>query len=161
MEIKADWLIMIVFSWSFTFLLLFYTKTQWNSSHVSLFFHFTEGKFRFNSALFCIRRSQYCISHTKKRIQIQVRSPLYAKSSGGPRPLNKRGLRSARLWDKPGVGGNGLKKFSRDFGPKFGLKIRGGGSPGLPPWIRRWSHLKIAYLVTRLSSYAMFRRVVF
>ena len=63
----------------------------------SFFFHFTEGKFKFNSALFCIRRSQYCISHTKKRIQIQVRSPLYAKSSGGPRPLNKRVRRSARL----------------------------------------------------------------
>ena len=53
--------------------------------------------------------------------------------------------RSSRPWDKGG--GGGLKIFFRPFGPHFGIKIRGAGSPGpspgsatafpsVPPWTR-------------------------
>ena len=48
---------------------------------------------------------------------------------------------SSRPWDK---GGGGLQEiFFVPFGPHFGRKIRGGGSPGPLPWIRHCAMIRL------------------
>ena len=50
----------------------------------------------------------------------------------GSKPLDKKWGRSSKPWDKGG-GGRSQKNLFRPFGPQFGLKISGGGSPGPSP----------------------------
>ena len=64
----------------------------------------------------------------------QILNSCYRKKqrSGGSRPSDKggRGGRSSRSWDNGGGGAGVSKKNFQPFGPQFGLKIRGGPSPG-------------------------------
>ena len=57
-------------------------------------------------------------------------------TNAGSRPRDKREARSSRPLDTEGEGLQ--KKFFPPFGPYFGLKIGGGGPPGLLPQIRHW-----------------------